>query len=112
MNSQEESKVNNFDIAKDAICPTHGNVGGCSLVITREDRKYQLCMVCMAEKLVEIGVGQVYFVETEPDWSLPEGCEWIESAQPGDGERVRICQNGEMWFTKNNRFYRCFGDNK
>lgn len=49
--------------AKEAVCPVHGRVGGLNWVIQDNDKNFQLCLRCMAEKLVEIGVREVEFKE-------------------------------------------------
>ena len=47
----------------DTICPVHGNVGALSWVIINSDKTYKLCLVCMTEKLIELGVCEIEFKE-------------------------------------------------
>lgn len=43
---------------------------------------------------------------------LPDNFEWVDGTTPQEGERMRIQANGETWFVKNGRYYRCTAEYK
>lgn len=48
---------------KTAVCPVHGDVGNLNWVFINNDKTIKLCLWCMAEKLVELGVQEVEWKE-------------------------------------------------
>lgn len=54
-------------VYKDAICPVHGNVGSLNWVFINNDKTIKICLWCMAEKLIELGVREVEFEDRKDE---------------------------------------------
>jgi hypothetical protein len=67
-----------------------------------------------AQKLLEENVNVIDAIREAlaQEEKLPDNCEWVEGAVPPKGERVRIQANGEHWFVKNGKYYRCIAEHK